>query len=95
MTTPDSSSATIKVGSTTTYDVAGNDGAALSDIKTGMVVMATGTLNSDGSLNATRVRAFDPATMPARGDHGFGHGVPGTNPDATAAPSATSSGSSG
>ena len=99
VTQPDGTSATIKVGSTTTYDVAGNNSAALTDIKTGMVLMATGTRNSDGSLNATTVRAFDPSTMPNRGDHGFGHGFPGgpddANPNASAAPSATSSGSSG
>jgi hypothetical protein len=99
VTEPDGTTTTIKVGSTTTFDVAGNDSAALSDIKTGMVLMATGTLNSDGSLNATKVRAFDPSTMPAPGMRGFGHGFPGgpdgANPNASAAPSATSSGSSG
>ena len=94
VTHPDGSSATIKVGSTTTYDVAGNAGAKLSDLKTGMVVNATGTRNSDGSLTATAVRAFDPAAMPFGGHHGFGHGFPGDNdgggPNASAAPSATS-----
>jgi len=98
VTTPDGTSATIKVGSATTYDVAGNDSAALSDIKAGMVLMATGTLNADGSLNATRIRAFDPSTMPGPGKHGFGHGFPGApdaNPDASASPSGTSSGTTG
>ena len=95
VTQPDGSSAKINVGSSTTYDVAGNASAKLSDIKTGMVVMASGTHNADGSLTATSVRAFDPASTPAHGDRGFGHGMPGTDPDATAAPSATSSGSAG
>ena len=94
VTLPDGTSGTIKVGSTTTYDVAGNTSAKLTDIKTGMVLMATGTRNSDGSLAATAVRAFDPASMPAHGDHGFGRG-PGDNgffggPNATTAPSSTS-----
>ena len=92
---PDGSSATIKVGSTTTYDVAGNSSAKLSDLKAGMAVMATGTRNSDGSLSATRIRAFDPSTMPAHGNRGFGHGMPGFDPDASAAPSATSGTTSG
>jgi hypothetical protein len=95
VTQPDGSSATINVGSSTTYDVAGNTSATLSDIKTGMVVMASGTRSADGSLTATTVRAFDPASMPAHGDRGFGHGMPGMDPDASLAPSATSSGSSG
>lgn len=101
VTLPDRSSATINVGSTTTYDVAGNASAKLSDIRTGMVVMATGTRNSDGSLSATGVRAFDPSTMPAHGDRGFGHGRPGfdpdggTDPNASAAPSATSGATGG
>jgi hypothetical protein len=103
VTLPDGTSTTIKVGSTTTYDVAGNGSATLADIKTGMVVQATGTRNSDGSLSATTVRAFDPATMqgPGNGDHdggrGFGHGMPGmhANPNASAAPSTSSGTTSG
>ena len=99
VTQPDGTTSTIKVGSTTTYDVAGNDSAALSDIKTGMVLMATGTRNSDGSLNATMVRAFDPSTMQGPGRHGFGHGFPGgpdgVDPNASSAPGATSGGSTG
>ena len=104
VTLPDGSSATITVSSTTTYDVGGNASAKLSDIKTGFVVMATGTRSSDGSLTATAVRAFDPAAMPAHGDHGFGHGFrggpggpgdPDTNPNASTAPSATSGATNG
>ena len=105
VTLPDGSSATIKVGSSTTYDVAGNSSATLSDIKTGMVLQATGTLNSDGSLAATTVRAFDPSTMPGPGfgdgDHdggrGFGPGMPGQNttPNASAAPSTNSGSTNG
>ncbi len=101
MTLPDGISASIEVGSATTYDVAGNSSATLSDIKTGMVVQATGARNSDGSLAATTVRAFDPATRPGpgAGSHGFGHG-PGDNdadgtPDASTAPSTGSGTTSG
>ena len=98
VTSPGGETATIKVGSTTTYAVGGNAGAKLADIKTGMVLMATGTRNSDGSLTATSVKAFDPSTLAGRGNHGFGHGGPGgpgVKPNASAAPGATSSGSSG
>jgi hypothetical protein len=101
---PDGSSATINVDAGTSYAVGANASAKLSDIKTGFVVMATGTRNGDGSLTATSVRAFDPAAMPIHGDRGFGHGfpggpggpgLPGTKPNASAAPSATSGGSNG
>lgn len=84
----DGTSVTIKVTASTTYDVAGAS-AKLTDIKVGMFLVAEGTKNSDGSLTAITVRA---------GDHhgrGFGHGPDGShdgaNPNATAAPSATSS----
>ena len=99
VTNPGGETATIKVGSSTTYTVGGSAGAKLSDIKTGMVLMATGTRNSDGSLSATSVKAFDPSTLPARGNHGFGSGGPGraggVKPNASAAPSATSTTSGG
>ena len=76
----------------TTYKVAGAD-AALADVKVGMFLTAEGTANSDGSLTATTVRA---GTLGDRGPGGRGfHGGPfdsdHDNPNATAAPSATSS----
>jgi hypothetical protein len=82
----DGTSVTIKVTGSTTYDVAGAT-AKLSDIKVGMFLVAEGSQNSDGSLTATTVRA---------GDHGSGRGFGhepdgGANPNATAAPAATSS----
>jgi hypothetical protein len=86
----DGTSVTIKVTGSTTYDVAGAT-AKLSDIKVGMFLDAEGTQNSDGSLTATTVRAGDQG---GPGGRGFGHGPDGdndANPNATAAPSSTSS----
>jgi hypothetical protein len=84
----DGTTATIKVTGTTTYKVAGAD-ATLTDVKVGMVLMAEGTENSDGSLSAAIVRA---GTFGDRGPGGRGHGdKDGASPDSTAAPTATSS----
>lgn len=52
----DGTTGTIKVTSATTYTVAG-EAASLADVKVGMVLMAQGTENSDGSLTAATVRA--------------------------------------
>lgn len=90
------STATIKVNGSTRYSINGNDGAALSDVKAGMFLVAEGTKNSDGSLTATSVRAGNISTNEGRG-RGFGHGFPfgpgpdgnGANPGSSAAPSAT------
>ncbi|MCU0506204.1 MAG: DUF5666 domain-containing protein, partial [Chloroflexi bacterium] len=51
---------TVSVTSATTYEVAGKTNASLADVTAGMMVMATGTKNADGSLTATTVRAFTP-----------------------------------
>jgi hypothetical protein len=87
----DGSTVTIKVTGSTTYDLDGAT-AALSDIKVGMFLDAEGTQNSDGSLTATTVQAGDQG---GPGGPGVGHGPDGdndgANPNATAAPSATSS----
>lgn len=93
VTQRDGSSATIKVGSSTTYEVGGTAGKALTDVKVGMLVGAVGTLNTDGSLTATAVRAIDPATFQGKG-HRDGHGpwgngaAPDASPDASADSSA-------
>lgn len=93
VTQRDGSSATIKVGSSTTYEVGGTAGKALTDVKVGMLVGAVGTLNTDGSLTATAVRAIDPATFQGKGHHD-GHGpwgngaAPDASPDASADSSA-------
>ena len=95
----DGTSATINIGSEANIVVNG-DAAELADIEVGMVLVAEGTENSDGSLDATRVRAGD---MGLRGDGfggrgfhgpGFGPGFGGgEKPDATTAPEATDSAS--
>lgn len=92
VTQRDGSTATIKVTSSTTYDVSGTTGKALSDVKVGMLVGAVGTRNSDGSLTASAVRAIDPASFPGRGEH-HGHGWWGNGaaPDASPAASADTS----
>lgn len=56
--THDGSSVTIHVDAATTYTV-GGDAGKLSDVKVGMVLVATGEERSDGSLDAARVRAAD------------------------------------
>jgi hypothetical protein len=53
----DGTTMTIHVASDTTYRVPGIDNAALSDIKPGMVILAQGTQNADGSLQAVAVYA--------------------------------------
>lgn len=69
----DGTSATIKVTADTTYQVSGDD-ATLADVEVGMVLVAEGTENSDGSLTATEVRAADPGDFPGPGGRGHGHG---------------------
>lgn len=80
--------ATIHVGSTTTYDVNGNASAKLSDITVGSFAVAEGTLRSDGSLDATTVHGGSP-----RGRVG-GWGGPGfrVGPDGPGNPNATPNG---
>lgn len=89
----DGTTATIKVTGDTTYKVAGAD-ATLADVKVGMVLMAEGTENSDGSLTAAAVRAGTFGDRgPGKGGFGRGDhdgGDDGLGPDSTAAPSATS-----
>ena len=93
VTQRDGTSATIKVTAGTTYEVGDTTGKAITDVKVGMFVGAVGTLNTDGSLTATAVRAIDPASFPGRGDHD-GHGpldngaAPDASPDASADSSA-------
>jgi hypothetical protein len=94
VTQRDGSTATITVNGQTKYSVNGNDGAKLSDVKVGMVLVAEGAKNSDGSLTASNVRAGSVSTFEGRGGR-FGHGFPfgpdqdgnGKSPSSTAAPS--------
>ena len=90
------STATIRVDAQTKYSVNGNDGAALSDIKVNMFLVAEGTKNSDGSLTARNIKAGSISTFEGRGGLGrgfrFGPGGPdqdGTSPGSSAAPGAS------
>jgi hypothetical protein len=88
VTQPGGTTATIHVGSGTTYQMDGAAGS-LSDVKVGAVVVAEGTQRTDGSLDAAVVRSGQ--LKPFRGGPGFGrdHGPkPGA---ASPAPSSTTS----
>ncbi len=91
VSTRDGSTATIKVDGQTKYSVNGKEGAALSDVKVNMFLVAEGTKNSDGSLNASIVKAGAISTFEGRGrGFRFGPGGPdGSNPSSSAAPSAS------
>lgn len=96
VTTRDGATVKIKVASGTTYEVNGATGA-LSDIKTGMVLMASGTRDASGTLTATQVRAGDPGRM-GPGRHGFPgdrDGAPNGGPNAGSIPDAPAGGSNG
>ncbi|MEO8462471.1 MAG: DUF5666 domain-containing protein, partial [Chloroflexota bacterium] len=80
VTQRDGTTATIKVTSTTTFQVGRTDGKALTDIKVGMLAGAVGTLNSDGSLTASAVHAIDPASLPGFGGRGDHRGPAGNGP---------------
>lgn len=93
----DGMTSTITVDGDTTYQVDGDD-ATLADVEVGMVLIAEGTENADGSLAAIEVKAADPADFFGRpGRHGFGFELgPGfdrdvNNPGATDAPDADAS----
>ena len=88
VTQPGGTTATIHVGSETTYQIDGSSGS-LSDVKVGSIVIAEGTQRSDGSLDAATVRGGQ--LKPFRGTPGSGrdHGPkPGA---ASPAPSSTPS----
>jgi len=88
----DGTTSTITVTGDTTYQVEGDD-ATLADVEVGMVLIAEGTEDADGSLSATEVKAADPDDFfGGPGRHGFGFGFgpgfdqDGDNPNATDAP---------
>lgn len=54
----DGTSVTVHVDASTSFRVEGASGAAdIDDVESGMVIVASGELNADGSLNASRVLA--------------------------------------
>jgi hypothetical protein len=95
---------TVDVSSATKYSVRGVSAPTLADVAVGDRIAAQGTLNADGSLNATMVQA-SPNDQPGfggfggfsgrgfGGGFGRGHGSGGTNAAATPQPSAAASGS--
>ena len=88
---------TVNVGSDADVVVNG-DAAAVGDIEVGMFLVAEGTENADGSLDAARVRAADAGSFrDGFGGRGRGPGFFGrdddSRPDATTAPEATDSAS--
>jgi len=98
VTQRDDTTATINVGSDANIVVNG-DAAEVGDIEVGMFLVAEGTKNADGSLDATRVHAADEGRLGRDGfggrgfkGPGFGDGNGGT-PDATTTPDATDSAS--
>jgi len=95
----DGTTSTITVNGDTTYQVNGDD-ATLADVEVGMVLIAEGTEDADGSLTATEVKAADPDDFfGGPGRHGFGFGFgpgfdqDGDNPNATDAPEGDASAS--
>jgi hypothetical protein len=66
-----STTVTVKVTSSTTYQVQGVTNAGLKDVTVGMHVTAEGPQASDGTITATAVRA---GNVGAGGGHGWGRG---------------------
>jgi len=57
---PDGTTMTIHVAAGATIDVRGVQAATLGDLKAGMILIARGTQRSDGSLDASAIRAGEP-----------------------------------
>ena len=98
VTTTAGKTVTVDVSSATKYSVRGVSSATLANVAVGDRIVATGTLNADGSLTATAVQAAPNdqpgfGGMPGFGGHGGGgfggrHGQPVPVPSAS--PSAPS-----
>ena len=86
---PGGTTATIHVDGNTKYQVNGAAGA-LSDIKVGSFIIAEGTQRSDGSLDAAAIHAGDRG-IKGPGFPGGRHLPDGQAPDASPAPSSTTS----
>jgi hypothetical protein len=89
ITRRDGTTATIHVSGSTTYSVNGVQSATLGDIAVGDVVRAEGTLNADGSIDASAVTSGF-GGHGGKGPWGGDHTDPdGTTPDASPNASAT------
>ena len=89
VTQPGGTTATIHVDGNTKYQVNGAAGA-LSDIKVGSFIVAEGTQRTDGSLDAAAIHAGDRG-IKGPGFPGGRHLPDGQDPDASPAPSSTTS----
>lgn len=86
----DGTTATIHVSGDTTYKIVGNDTPALSDIKVGDIIIASGTQRADGSLDAEAIAAGGPGRGEWFGGRGFPRGDKGPDgPNASPVPSTT------
>jgi uncharacterized protein DUF5666 len=79
----DGTTLTVHVTSSTKIAVAGVDSAQIKDIRTGMVLIARGPQRSDGSLDASVLRAGERGKLRSP----FGMPDPHSDPSATPAPS--------
>ena len=95
VTTTAGKTVTVNVSASTTYSVRGVAAATLADVAVGTRIAAQGTLNADGSLNATIVQTVA-AGQPGFGGgrRGFGGGEGGRGGLPVPAPSATALGPS-
>lgn len=75
--TSDGTSVTVHVDSATDYVVGGDDEATLADVEVGMKIVAAGTANEDGSLDAVRVHAGEGFRGPGFRGGGFRDGFGG------------------
>lgn len=94
VTTTAGKTVTVDVSSSTKYTVRGVTAATLANVAVGDRISASGTLNADGSLNATSVQA-SPNDQPgfgggggSLGGFGRGHGFGGQKVAPSAVPSA-------
>jgi hypothetical protein len=95
---------TVDVSAATKFSARGVSAATLANVAVNDRIVATGTLNADGSLNATKVQvaANDQPGFGGKGGGGFGgngrggfgkgHGGGGRKSTATPKPSAAASG---
>lgn len=74
VTTSPGKTVTVNVSASTRYMVRGVSAPTLNDVATGAQIVATGTLNADGSLDATSVAA---GAFGQPGFGGVGSGIPG------------------
>jgi len=90
VTTTAGKTVTVNVSAATTYSVRGIAAATLANIAVGDRIAAQGTLNTDGSLNATVVQSVNGLVGPGGGRRGFGGGSGGRGGQPVPSPSGPS-----